>query len=175
MTFLAPTGSQWRTPQYGKSVIVSSWRGITRIQAWPRKRGKPKNKDQADRQLIFKLYQRVIKALGPKETDYERRALANHNRTHRGQRGSAAIRFRDWQTQRLYGRGIAFVVDSTLTLYPPAVSRDASFILDHVTADPGQLLQRSADEWTATGIPEPDLVLTAGAPGNPNTWELAPL
>jgi len=149
---------------------VSSWKGITRVQSWPRKRGPAKTPDQIARQGIFAVYQAIIKRLSHHETIYERQALINHNRTHRGQRGSAAIRFRDWQTQRYYGRGVAIVADNGITFYPWAVSRDASYVLDHVTADHGQVLQRAAQQWQDIPHGQPNDVLTAGAPGSANSW-----
>ena len=171
MTFLAPTGTQWRTPELGKNVIVSSWRGITRVQAWPKKRGLPKTKPERTRLEIFKLFQRLIKQLGPHETEYERQAIKNHNRTHRGQRGSAAIRFRDWQTQRLYGRTVAITTPEGITFWPPAVARDASFILDHVTDQDGQILQNAGPEWGPIDHGLEGQVLTAQGPGQPNAWQ----
>lgn len=170
MTFLRPTGSQWRTPEYGKNVIVSSWRGITRVQRWPKKVGAPRTPAEAARRYIFTLYQTLIKVLHPRECEYEREAIRQHNRTHRGQRGSAAIRFRDWQTQRLYGRGIAINVSPTLTFYPPAVSRDASLILDWVTDFEGQILQRGALTWQDIPHGQPGNYLTSGGPSQPNHW-----
>lgn len=174
MSFLAPTGAQWRTPQYGKSVIVSTSRGVLRVQAWPRKRGLPKTKPEQNRLSVFSLYQRLIKWLAHWETNYARKAIAEHNRTHRGQRGSAAIRFRDWQTQRLYGRGVAVTTDENIVFYPAAVSRDASFIMDHTTSDNGQISQRASSSWgSIAGGNSEDLLYSAGA-GNPNYWAPPP-
>ena len=145
-----------------------------RVQAWPRKRGAPKTKADGDRRKIFGLFQRLIKWLGPAETDYIRQAINEHNRTHRGQRGSAAIRFRDWQTQRLYGRGVAVTTDVGIVFYPPAVSRDASFICDHATSTPGQIMERSSDQWGSDKLVLPGQVLTSNGPGFPNSWEFPP-
>lgn len=170
MTFLRPTGSQWRTPEMGKSYVVSSYRGITRCQAWPRPRGRARTISESNRRKIFSLWSLLIKWLTHWETAYERQAVADHNRTHTGQRGSAAMRLRDWQTQRLYGRGIAINVSPYLTFWPPAVSRDASFILDHTTAEPGQLLQRQLLSWTEGSPGLAGDVLTAGSSGQPNKW-----
>lgn len=169
--FLTPTGSQWRTPELGRSVVVSSYRGITRVQAWPRPRGKPKTKAQATRQMMFAVYQRLIKHMHPAESALMRRAIQEHNRTHRGQRGSAAIRLRDWITQVLYGRGIALSTIDGPVFYPPAVSRDASFILDHTTDSPGQLLQRAGQQWGEITPGTAGQVLTAAAAGQPNAWQ----
>jgi hypothetical protein len=174
VSFLRATGSQWRTPELGKNVIVSSWRGITRVQRWPKKVGPPRNENEAKRRKIFALYQLLIKWIGSKESEYERQAILDHNRTHRGQRGSAAIRFRDWQTQRLYGRCVAITTDSGIVFYPPAVSRDASFILDHATAEHGAILQRTVDKWGAIAQGSPGDVLITGSIGQSNSWFTLP-
>lgn len=174
MTFLRPTGSQWRTPQVGKSIIVSPCRGITRVQSWPRPRGIPTDALQRTRLIVFKAVQAIIKRLTPFETEYAREAVKRHNQNHRGQRGSAAIRLRDWQTQRLMGRGIAINVNPQLTFYPWAVAQDASYILDHVADAPGQLLQRQGQQWGPIPHGAPGQFLTAGPPGNPNSWETMP-
>lgn len=171
MSFLRPAGSQWRTPQLGKSVVVSSWKGLTRVQRWPKKRGIPKNEKHAKRLEVFRVFQRIIKALHPRETEYEREAIKEHNRTHRGQRGSAAIRFRDWQTQRLYGRGIAFTTPIGIIFYPPAIQRDASLILDWVSMEPGQILQHQGDEWGSIQHGQPGDILTSAGPDQPNFWD----
>ena len=158
----------------GKTFIVSSWRGILRLQGWPRKRGPAKHLDDQNRQLIFRLWSDLIKRLGPKETLTERQALIEHNRRNRGQRGSAAIRLRDWQTQRLYGRGIAVIATPQLIFWPPAIQRDAADILDHATAQPGQVLQRTQSRWGEIALGAANQVLTAGTPGTPNTWQNIP-
>jgi hypothetical protein len=154
----------------GKTYIVSSSRGVTRVQAWPKKRGPAKTQDDKDRQHIFKLYQALIKRLDPVETEYEREEIKQHNRTHRGQRGSAAIRFRDWQTQRLYGRGLAIDTDIGITFYPPAIHRDATDILDHVTDDTNYMITRNVTEWQGLAPGIAGQILTAGAPGQPLIW-----
>lgn len=171
MSFLSPTGSQWRTPQVGKNFIVSSWRGVTRVQAWPRKRGIPADRLQRSRLIVFKGVQALIKWLTPYETEYAREAVKRHNASHTGQRASAAIRLRDWQHQRIMGRGIAINVSPELTFWPPAVARDASFIIDHVAAEPGELMQRQSAEWGPIERGQPGQFLTAGAPGQPAAWQ----
>lgn len=173
MTFLAPTGSQWRTPELNKSLIVSSCRGCTRVQAWPRKRGPARTIYDYNRRLIFTLTQLLIKRLHPRAIEYERQAIKEHNDAHRGQRGSAAIRLRDWQTQTIMGRSLCVHLTNGITFYPPAVHRDASQILDCATQDPGAILMRDQHFWNHNPTLKPGLALTAGSPGNPAQW--APL
>lgn len=171
MSFLAPTGSQWRTPQWGKNVIVTSQGGKLVAQSWPRKRGPAKTSEEKARQLFFSLFNGLIKRLHPRESEHEREALRNHNRNNRGQRGSAAIRLRDWQMQRLYGRGILIDLPDGLKIYPPGISRDAARILDHVAAAPGSLLTRGTDEWTSTDTGQAEQVLMAGSAGSLPSWQ----
>ena len=171
MTLLRPTGSQWRTPEIGKSYIVSTDRGVTRVQGWPRKRGPARTTDDKHRQLVFSLFQDLIKRLDCRDTLPEREGLRVHNQTHRGQRGSAAIRYRDWITQRLYGRGVAVTTPIGVTFYPPGVSRDATAILDHISDQPGAILQRDLSGWSSPAIGHLGQVLTAGSAGQPATWQ----
>lgn len=175
MSFLRPTGSQWRTPEFGKNLIVTSWRGITRVQRWPKARGPAVTKPEANRETMFTLVQKLIKWLTSFETEYARRAVKAHNDANTGQRGSAAIRLRDWQTQRLYGRGVAVTVDQYLTFYPAAVARDASFILDWVTYFHGQLLQRNDSEWGPIDNGTPGQVFTSNGSGAQCSWNDIPL
>jgi hypothetical protein len=153
---------------------VSTSRGVLRAQAWPKPRGAAKTTDEKNRQLIFSAYQGLIKRLTPYETESERNAIATHNRTHRGQRGSAAIRLRDWQTQRLYGRGVLITNDSGPCFFPAALRRDASHILDHVAAEAGQMMQRDIVEWTALPAGSVGHALTSQGPGLPNVWQARP-
>lgn len=171
MSLFRPAGSQWRTPQFKKQLIVSDFRGQLRVQSWPRKRGIPKTDAERDRLLIFRAWQMLIKTLIWKETEHEREAIRQYNRANRGQRGSAAIRFRDWQTQRLYGRGVGVRVQGGPTFYPVAIKRDASNILDWCTYTPGHLLLRGDDTWGQQTAGLPGQVLTAGSTGSPCTWQ----
>lgn len=155
----------------GKSYIVNSYRGLIRVQGWPRPRGPAKTIHERNRHTLFTVYQGLYKRLHPREIEADRAAIEAHNRTHRGQRGSAAIRLRDWVTQRLYGRGVALTLDDSRVVYPAAIARDASHILDHVTDQPFQLLQHSGQEWGAITPGTPGAILTAGAPGSPNVWQ----
>lgn len=113
---------------------------------------------------------RLVKRMNEIEQTYEREAIKQYNKANRGQRGSAAIRFRDWQLQRLYGRGIALTLEPNLVLYPAAIRRDASGLLDHCGQTEGQLLQRDAETWQDNDPGEPGQALTAGLPGEPNQW-----
>lgn len=171
MSFLSPTGTQWRTPQFGKSVIVSTYRGVTRIQAWPKKRGQSKNQVQINRQRLFALVQKAVKHLSHWEVNYVREAINEHNRTHRGQRGSAAIRLRDWQTQRLYGRGFAITMPGFGTIYPPACKVDCTEILDHASDVPNSTLMRGLEEWESKNTGQANQVLIAGAAGALPEWK----
>lgn len=170
MSLLRPLGSQWREPELGRTIIVSTWKGVLRVQGWPRKRGLPKEPSQINRLTLFSWYQRLIKRLTAQETIYEQDTIRQYNKENRGQRGSAAIRFRDWETQRLYGRGVGIIIRPGLTIYPPAISRDASFILDWTTQTPGQILQRGSTQWTEITHGTPGQLLSAMGPGSENQW-----
>lgn len=149
---------------------MSTCRGLLRVQRWPKKVGPPRTPQEDARRKLFGIYQGLIKRLSPVECNYEREAIKQHNRTHRGQRGSAAIRFRDWQMQRLYGRGVAITVSPELTFWPWGVNQDASKILDWCTDVQGNLLQRSAETWEDIPHGTEGQLLTAGSPAQANQW-----
>lgn len=171
MALFAPTGQQWRPPRLGKAAIVSPYRGILRAQAWPKKRGQPTDPKAKARIEMFRLLQRLQKLLRDEEISSMREAIKNHNRTHRGQRGSAAIRFRDWQHQRLAGRGFAFDFADGLTVYPPGVARTASHLLDHIDERETSLATRTASEWTGLRPTGEAQLLVMNEAGDNAEWQ----
>lgn len=170
MPLLRPTGITWRPPSIGKVAVVSPWRGKLRVQAWPRKRGLPTDPKAKARLDLFALIQRVLKNLQELEISAMREGIRKHNKSHRGQRGSAAIRQRDWHHQRMMGRGFAFDLPDGRTLYPPGVHRTASKLLDHIAADPGEIALRLDSRWDGIQRPAQQSVFTMNPAGNGITW-----
>ena len=170
MSLLRPMGAQWRPPALGRELVVSSYRGITRVQKWPRPRGLPKDRRQRANLDYFRLIQKAVKLLSEDEVGDMRKALAVHNRKNVGQRGSAAIRMRDWQHQRLTGRGFAIDTDIGITFYPPAVRRDASHMLDHTIRIDGTFLTRAPEAWDAIPTGNPGDALFSDTSGQGAKW-----
>lgn len=171
MPLFRPTGGAWRPPYTGREVVVSPWRGQMRVQRWPRQRGLPKKRRDRVRLEIFALLQKAIKHLSARETLSIQNALRRHNQTHAGQRGSAAIRHRDWQHMRMSGRFFAITLPGGLIAYPPAIKRDASKMLDHTTDTPNTLATRGPLEWQGTPPGEPGTFFTASEAGQSPAWK----
>lgn len=174
MPIFAPVRMIDRPPSIGKEAVVSPWRGILRAQKWPRPRGLPKDRKAKARLELFALVQRIIKNLNEFETRAMREGIRQHNKEHAGQRGSAAIRQRDWHHQRLMGRGFAFDLPDGTTLYPAGVHRTASKLLDHIADLPGELAHRQADSWDGVPPPTSRSVLTQAQDGSGAFWNQIP-
>lgn len=170
MSLLRPMGAQWRAPALGRVLVFSTYRGRLRVQSWPRKRGKPKDRRQRANLRYFALIQRAVKLLQAEEVNDMREALRRHNQRNRGQRGSAAIRMRDWQHQRMTGRGWAITVPGGPIFYPPAVARDASHILDHTSDDEGQFLIRTTENWQCIPPAQAGQLLISDPSGPGASW-----
>lgn len=147
MPLFRPTGWTWRPPALGREVVLSPYKGTLRAQRWPRKRGLPKNPRDRARLELFALVQHAVKWLSGRERNDMEAAIKTHNRANRGQKGSAAIRARDWHHQRLMGRGFAFDLPDGRTIYPPGVHRTASKLLDHLNGRPGAFISKTDGKW----------------------------
>lgn len=170
MPLFQPVRMAKRPPRIGKEAVVSPWRGLLRVSRWPRKRGQPSDPRQQARLRMFALIQRATKLLSEGETRYMREAIRQHNKNHAGQRGSAAIRQRDWHHQRISGRGFAFDTPEGIVSYPAGVSRTASHILDHLEPEPGDLAARQSDQWRTLPPPVTPCYLAVDDTGADLEW-----
>lgn len=161
---------QRRPPSIGRAAVVSPWRGLLRVQKWPKPRGIPTDPKAKARLDLFRLIQRGTKLLQEKETRAMREGIKAHNDAHRGQRGSAAIRQRDWHHQRLAGRGFIFETEDGITIYPKGVSRTASHLFDHIADQPPAIPTRVAEQWVGTETPTGPAVLAINPAGDGLTW-----
>lgn len=147
VAIIAPVRAAKR-PDYVRGVFIHSiFRGGLRAQSWPRKRNKRRSTYQRsiERRLVELVH--FIRYLHPREQLPMRQAIIEQNRTHRGFKGSAAIRFRDIEVQRLSGRLFGIILPDGTKLYHPVVRQDVSDQLDWITAEPGALLVRGASIW----------------------------
>lgn len=145
---MQPVRAKDRPPYLKRTLITSLWRGQLRVSAWPRKRpAKPNPYTQALRDNLAKTVA-WVKRLQPEETNPMREAIAHQNRTHRGFKGSASIRHRDIEVQRLYGRLWALVLPTGEVLHSIQVAQEISDALDWISDQPGAALQRDSDRWS---------------------------
>lgn len=98
----------------------------------------------------MKHVQRAVKTWPGEEQRVMDRALQTFMQAHRGVRGTAAIRLRDWLTQIIMGRAFMFVLPDGTRLYTAAARRDASDYLDWTDPRLGSLLTRTEEGWLPT-------------------------
>lgn len=91
----------------------------------------------------------LVLRLHPREQVPMRNGIIDHNRTHRGQAGSAAIRYEDWQTSRLYGTSWVLRHPEHGLIYSLSMRQRVSEMLDWISPLPGATLVRTADRWDA--------------------------
>lgn len=161
MAFMRSAGRQWRPVAIRNAFIIAAKNGLLVAQRWPRSRGRTLNPHTTEMNEVWRAITRVMQTMPQWQWDTWRQALQRHRETHRGQRGSAAIRDRDWITQILMGRGPAFTLPDGRTIYPAAVRRDASGLLDNISATPGALLTRSHAGWDGLAPCPPGTRLTS--------------
>lgn len=156
-------GGGARRPPIAKKVAIMR---LTRYgliaQAWPRPRGKPKDRYQRDILQRMKDLQHAIRFMHPREVDPMAQALARWNRKNRGQMGSATIRLRDLMTAHLSGRFLAFLLpDGQWQVHVDAL-QDYSRRLDWIEPQVGSILTRTPLGWRPTTPCEPGAVLQVG-------------
>lgn len=160
MAFLRPVQPQWRAPYVGRAFIADTYRGVLRVRAWPRKRGQPKQAHARANLDLHNLYLRLYSILSEVELEVMRAAIKEHNRTHVGVRGSAAIRQRDWVVQWLRGRGFGVELPDGTRLYPHGMRRDASHLLDHISDVPGSIMHKTTTDWAGAAACKEGAIFT---------------
>lgn len=144
-------GRSYRRPGYTKGAYVIYRRnGQLVVQGWPKKRGQPTQVYQKANLERFRIAAKAIKYWPTREVGPMRDALDQFMRENRGVRGTAAVRFRDWQTSILAGRQWAFDSPGNKPLYPAAVVQDVSDLLDNLEPRYGSLLTRAPGGWLPT-------------------------
>lgn len=142
-----------KRPEYlRRSMMVSHYRGSLRASAWPRPRpARPSSYQQSLRDNLKRLVH-YMRYLIPREVVPTRDAIDRHNRRVRGHRGSAAIRYRDWEVQRLSGHLFMFILPDGTKVVSTAVRQDVSDQLDWASDQPRTLLIRGQHHWEGLDI-----------------------
>lgn len=149
MTIWSGGGRPRRAPAIGKTLILDTWLGIQRARIWPRARPRRPAAPQRARQSRLIDVTAVINLLIPREQIPMREAIARYNQTVRGQAGSAAVRYEDWQTSRLYGSSWALRLPDGTIVWSQAQRQRVSDWLDWICDEPGAVLERGPYSWTA--------------------------
>lgn len=155
MAVMQPVRAKDRPPYLKRALITSLWRGQLRVSRWPKRRPAKVDPYQQALRDNFTATVQWVKRLLPIETNAMRAAIEHQNRTHRGFKGSAAIRLRDIELQRLYGRLWALQLPDGRVLHSEQVAQEISDVLDWCAHEPGAMLQRGGDIWTRTAASEP--------------------
>lgn len=150
MAMLRPGRSSRRRLSLKGGAVLRVQNGRTYAQAWPRKRGKPRQKYQQAGLRRMTVSQRMNRYVPAEEYETMNQGLQQFLKRHTGVRGTAAIRLRDWMTQVIYGRAWRLELPNGRVLWPAAAQRDVSDILDWIDPRPGSLMTRTADSWLPT-------------------------
>lgn len=144
-------GGARKRPQYSHKLFQAvPTRGGVSARGWPRARpGRGTNYAASIRQRLATTVA-TVKRLHPREANPMLEAIAEHARTHTGVRGSANIRYRDIETQRLAGRLWAVSLPDGRMIYPAAVRQDMSQAIDWIEPRVGSMLTRVANGWRPT-------------------------
>lgn len=159
MALIRPGTSKKRKLSFRGVVVVRNMYNRLYAQKWPRSRGRPSQSYQRAGLERMTASQEAVKRYHPRGQIAMKEALDRFLRRHRGVRGTAAIRFRDWQTQNVYGRAFAVDLPDGRTLWPATVHREVSDVLDWLEPRLGSVLTRTPDGWRGTIQCRPDAVL----------------
>ena len=111
-------------------------KGATRVRTWPKKRGRAKTPEEAERREWFRQAQWSAKFADPKCMDYMARAT----------KGTPLLP-RDIWTMMLAGRWMGFMIEGKGLVVSEIAQFDVSLSLDTLSKTPGWILQRGPDRW----------------------------
>lgn len=167
MAFLTP-GRGTARPGYRRGrFYLRFWRGKLIAQSWPRPRGQPTTTRARAQQDYFRLLQKTVDLWNADERCTMDEWLSLFLRQHRGVKGTAAIRLRDWLTRIASGNMWAADSPDTPTIRTQRQIRIPSDALDILEPRPGSLLTRTGSGWHPTVQCAPGAVLVQ-AHGSPD-------
>lgn len=152
-----------RGPSFRRRVVIYTRKGRLCVRSWPRKRGKPKTQDQADRQEWFKQATLLAKYADPRQQMLSRSTMRH-----------LPVRPFDALISAMAGRLWAIETDDMGTLYSMAARRDVSKNLDILCPTPGCLIVRGPTFWQALEPGADGQRLRSNGPDAAPTWEDLP-
>lgn len=148
-----------RRPALRGVIQMDTANGKLRARAWPRKRNKPKTKEQAALENNFRLAQICTKYFEPRLYADAINAVAG-----------TPLLPRDIMTMQLFNRLVMFKLDDGRELWPMTARFDVSRALDILASNQGSMLIRGDDFWEGWTSPDSDqmqswLSVLGGDPG----------
>lgn len=165
MAIIIPARGRKRTEHPHKLWVVSAWRGVLRVMAWPRKRGKAKTLIDKSIQQRFADVVQSLKYQSTRELQPVIDAVAQHNKEVSGLTGTARVRVRDIQTKIASGTMFAFKREDGKIIWPLELAAAVGEALDWLAPTPGALLTVRNGIWCPTITCTPGSLFTA-APEN---------
>ena len=126
--------------------------GALRARKWPRKRNKPKTKEEEQRQRDFRAAQQATKYFQPQLYLDAINAVAG-----------TPLLPRDIMTMQLYNRLCMFILPGGKEFWPMTALFDVSRALDILTAVPGSKLIRGPEYWMRDDSPPPPITAVSVA------------
>ena len=165
MALISPPGGRRRPEAPHRLWVVSTWRGLLRVAAWPRKRGRARDGFMKSLQQRFAATVQSLKYQHAREVAPITDATAKHNAEVSGLKGTARLRVRDVQTKIAAGRMFAFQRPDGKIIWPLELAAAVSEALDWTYPQPGALLTVRGGVWVPTRGCTPGALFTA-APEN---------
>ncbi|PIQ24893.1 hypothetical protein COW64_17265 [bacterium (Candidatus Blackallbacteria) CG18_big_fil_WC_8_21_14_2_50_49_26] len=127
-----------RGPSFKGRYLIYLQNGQIRIQRWPRKRKRKLHSKTIAQNKMFRAAQWLTKYLDGSQMVIAAEATAG-----------TPLLPRDIMTMLMYGRAFGLKFNDGKVFYTMAQRRDISESLDILGSEPGYILQRGADFWTA--------------------------
>lgn len=142
-----------RPPHLKGTFLEYNWKGQRVIRSFPRKRRKRVSLYEASLRNRMASIMSWLSTIQEIEKGPIREALKTQNKRFGGLKGSASIRLRDIEYQRLSGRLFNFDLDGYGTVYSYATVQDIDDTLDWLGSAVGGVLTRGPTEWLNMGTP----------------------
>lgn len=149
-----------KAPSLRGMLVVSTWRGIPYISAWPKKRPRPLPAKTIEQNEWFRQANRLTKYIAPELQITARNAVAG-----------TPLYPRDIQIQLMAGTLFSIQFPGEGTMYSMATRRAVSDSIDVLGSTENGVLFRGPDFWDVLAPDTAGKVLQTNGPSSPPTWE----
>lgn len=150
MAQIRPGRASKRPGYLTKQLMLRELHGKIVASAWPKPQGPSKLPYMIANRERMKIAQKAVKLVPPTETIPMNEQLKKFLREHRGVRGTAAIRMRDLETQRMFGTLFQPILPNGKRLAMQTQVREVSDWLDWIEPRLGGVMIRTKDGWRTT-------------------------